>query len=72
MALYTLRGDLDAFDAPWGKKVVIQKVEYEGGLEMLRVRIREGSRFTLLDLDSESAKRLGTILYAWANEASLR
>lgn len=69
MALYTILGELDAFDAPWGKKVVVQKVEYEGGLTMLRVRIREGSRFTLLDLDPQSAKRLGQGLLAWANAA---
>ena len=72
MALYTILGDLDAFEAPWGKNVVIQKVEYEGGLVMLRVRIKEGSRFTLLDLDPESAKRLAKTLNAWADTASLR
>lgn len=72
MALYTVRGDLDTFDAPWGKKIVIQKVEYEGGLMMLRVRIREGSRFTLLDLDAESAKRLGQGLLAWADAAGAK
>ena len=66
MALYNVLGDLDSFDAPWGKKIVIQKVEYEGGLVLLRVRIKEGSRFTLLDLDAETAKRLGQNLLAWA------
>ena len=69
MALYTVLGDLDAFDAPWGKKIVVQKVEYEGGLVLLRVRIKEGSRFTLLDLDPAGAKRLAQILSAWAKEA---
>ena len=69
MALYTILGELDAFDAPWGKKIVVQKVEYEGGLVLLRVRIKEGSRFTLLDLDPESAKRLGQGLLAWADAA---
>ena len=72
MALYTVLGDLDAFDAPWGKKVVIQKIEYEGGLVLLRVRIKEGSRFTLLDLDAESAKRLAKSLNAWADEVPSR
>ncbi|MSO84757.1 MAG: hypothetical protein EXR02_04310 [Rhodospirillales bacterium] len=67
MALYTVLGDLDSFDAPWGKKIVVQKVKYEGGLTMLRVRIKEGSRFTLLDLDAQSARRLGQGLLAWAD-----
>lgn len=71
MALYTVLGDLDSFDAPWGKKVVIQKVEYEGGMVMLRVRIKEGSRFTLLDLDGESAQRLARGLNAWADQSKV-
>ena len=71
MALYTVLGDLDSFDAPWGKKVVLQKVEYEGGMVMLRVRIKEGSRFTLLDLDGESAQRLARGLNAWADQSKV-
>jgi hypothetical protein len=67
LALYTVLGDLDSFEAPWGKKIVIQKVEYEGGLVMLRVRIKEGSRFTLLDLDAATARRLGQGLLDWAD-----
>ena len=70
MALYNILGELDSFDAPWGKKVAIQKVEYEGGMVLLRVRIKEGSRFTLLDLDADSAKKLARTLNAWADETS--
>lgn len=68
-SLYTILGDVDAFVAPWGKNVTVQKVEYEGGLVLLRVRIKEGSRFTLLDLDPAGAKRLAQILSAWAEKA---
>lgn len=68
-SLYTILGDVDAFVAPWGKNVTVQKVEYEGGLVLLRVRIKEGSRFTLLDLDPTGAKRLAQILNAWAEKA---
>ncbi len=70
MALYNILGELDSFDAPWGKKVAVQKVEYEGGMVLLRVRIKEGSRFTLLDLDADGAKRLARTLNAWADETS--
>ena len=70
MALYNILGELDSFDAPWGKKVAVQKVEYEGGMVLLRVRIKEGSRFTLLDLDADSAQRLARTLNAWADETS--
>lgn len=68
-SLYTILGDVDAFAAPWGKNVTVQKVEYEGGLVLLRIRIKEGSRFTLLDLDPAGAKRLAQILSTWAEEA---
>jgi hypothetical protein len=70
MALYTIREEIDAFDAPWGKKIVVQTVEYEGGLSMLRMKIKEGSRFTLLDLDADSARRLAKSLTAWADTAA--
>ncbi len=68
-SLYTILGDVDAFTAPWGKDVAIQKVEYEGGLVLLRVRVKEGSRFTLLDLDPTTAERLGRLLLDWAQSA---
>lgn len=68
-SLYTILGDVDAFTAPWGKDVAIQKVEYEGGLVLLRVRVKEGSRFTLLDLDPATAGRLGRTLLDWARDA---
>ncbi|MBM3565057.1 MAG: hypothetical protein FJX42_02965 [Alphaproteobacteria bacterium] len=68
-ALYTVLEDVDAFTAPWGKNVAVQKVEYEGGLILLRVRIKEGSRFTLLDLDPATAGRLAETLAAWTKEA---
>ncbi len=68
-SLYTILGDVDAFPAPWGKAVAVQKVEYEGGLVLLRVRVKEGSRFTLLDLDCATAERLGRVLLDWAQSA---
>ncbi len=68
-SLYTILGDVDAFTAPWGKDVAVQKVEYEGGLVLLRVRVKEGSRFTLLDLDPATAERLGRTLLDWAQSA---
>lgn len=57
--------ELDAFDLPWGKKLALQEVEYEGGLAFLRLRIREGNRFTLVDIDRATAARLGDVLTGW-------
>ena len=53
---------LDAFDAPWGKQVELQNVEFEGGLSMLRMRMREGRRFTIIDLDKATAEKWGQSL----------
>lgn len=58
--------DLDTFDAPYGKQVVLQQVEYESGMTLLRVRIREGTRITILELDPDSAARWGKNLIQWA------
>lgn len=57
---------LDKLSLPWGKEVEVQKIVYESGLTMLRLRIREGRRFTIIDLDGASAGRLGGMLADWA------
>ncbi len=58
--------DLDDFDVPYSKHVKLQEVTYESGMVLLRVRIREGSRFTVLELDPESAGRWGRDMADWA------
>jgi hypothetical protein len=41
-------------------------LSYEGGVNLLRVRIRQGNRFTDLDLDQVTAAHWGTAMTAWA------
>ncbi|MBW7850201.1 MAG: hypothetical protein H3C38_06880 [Rhodospirillales bacterium] len=53
---------LEKIDAPWGKEIELHRVEYESGLAMLRLRIREGRRFTIIDLDADTARRMAEIL----------
>ena len=48
---------LDAFEAPFGKQIELHEVSLENGVRLLKVRIREGSRFTILDLDPVTARR---------------
>lgn len=52
--------------APWGRELVLFQVIHDGGLAMLRLRIREGKRFTTLDLDAATARDLAARLAAWA------
>jgi len=58
---------LDEFDAPYGRKVKFESVEYVSGMRMLRLRIREGSRFTVLELDEASARRWIAAMTSWAD-----
>ncbi|MBF0129763.1 MAG: hypothetical protein HQL33_07200 [Alphaproteobacteria bacterium] len=61
--------DLETFLAPWGKSINLKSVVYDSGLEMLRVTIREKKRFTMLDLDTGTARHLAQRLVEWAERA---
>ncbi len=50
---------------PWGKELTVQDVVFEGGLKVLRLRFREGRRFTIVDLDAASAEALSKQLAGW-------
>ena len=53
--------------APLGGQLIeLQHVAHEGGMAMLRVRIREGHRFTVFDLDARTAAEWGFAMQAWA------
>lgn len=45
-------------DAPWGKDLLVQAIRYRSGMRIARLRIREGRRFTVLDLDKATARWL--------------
>lgn len=52
-----------------GQKIELQEIDYEtGGMALLRVRIREGTRFTVFDIDPESARHWGEALLAWSRK----
>ena len=63
---------LDRFTAPiWGQEIELQQVEYlAGGTPMLRLRIREKKRFTIFDIDAQTAARWGRVMQEWAKRAS--
>jgi hypothetical protein len=58
---------LDRFQAPFGKQVELLEVMHENDVRLLRVRIREGSRFTVMDLDPVTARRWADTMDAWAS-----
>ena len=61
---------VDEFDAPYGRKVKLEAIEYASGLRMLRLRIREGSRFTVMELDEATARRWIAAMGSWADKAA--
>ena len=66
MSVLEVVAEIGAFKAPWGKKVLVREIEYEGGLKMLQLRIQEGTRFTQLDLEATTARRLANDLLSWS------
>ncbi len=50
-----------------GQQIELQQVEFaSGGLSLLRVRIREGRRFTIFDIDPGTAALWGAAMRDWA------
>ncbi len=61
--------ELGKFLVPIGKQQVeLQQIDHvDGGMSMLRIRIREGKRFTIFDIDSQTAKQWAAIMQQWAD-----
>jgi hypothetical protein len=59
---------LDKFRVPIGnQEIELQEFVFDaGGMALLRTRIREGSRFTIFDVDPITAERWGKAICAWA------
>ena len=59
---------LDKLRVPLGgQEIELQQIDYEGGgMSLLRIRIREKSRFTIFDIDPLSARQLGDALLRWS------
>ena len=54
-----------------GQVIELQQFDHaSGGMSLLRTRIREKSRFTVFEIDPESAKIWGETLLSWAASQS--
>ena len=58
--------DIERIDAPYRRQILLQHVVHESGLKLMRLRIREGSRFTILDIDAPTARTWGEQMLAWS------
>jgi hypothetical protein len=63
----TLAIQLDRFKIPLtGQEIELQQLDYDGGMSQLRIRIRERSRFTTVDVDPVTAAHWGEAMRRWA------
>ena len=60
---------LDKFTAPYGRDVTLENVAYENGMRVLRIHIREGNRFTVMDIDEKTASQWGAVMHAWVRQS---
>jgi hypothetical protein len=49
-----------------GQQIELQQIDHaEDGMSLLRVRIREGKRFTIFDIDPETARQWASAMQEW-------
>ena len=68
MAINATVTRLEKFAAPYGKEVTLENVVYENGMRVLRIHIREGRRFTVMDIDASTACHWAAAMDRWAGE----
>jgi len=68
MSINSTVTELDKFTAPYGREVKLENVSYENGARVLRIHIREGNRFTVMDIDDNTASDWGSAMLAWAKQ----
>ncbi len=61
--------EIGRIQAPYRREIVLQDARFDSGMRLLRVRIREGTRFTIMDIDAATATALATALGGWVREA---
>lgn len=61
--------EIDKFRIPIGnQEVELQQVVHAaGGMNFLRIRIREAKRFTIFDIDPVTAKTWGEAMIKWSD-----
>ena len=49
------------------QEIELQQIDHaEGGISLLRIRIREGKRFTIFDIDPATAEQWASAMQHWA------
>lgn len=62
--------EIALYDLPYGRKAELRNIQFEGGMNMLRLVLREGKRITQVDLDGNVASSIAADMQSWAKEQS--
>ena len=66
----SVKTPLKTITAPYGRQIRLDNVAYESGLRLLRVTIREGARYTILEIDAATALDWGDEMRKWAAQGA--
>jgi hypothetical protein len=58
---------IGTIEAPYRREIWLDEVRFESGMQLLRMTIKEGRRFTQLDLDEATVDQLGQTMLDWAH-----
>ena len=61
--------ELAKFKVPLGgQEIELQQIDHvAGGMSLLRIRIREGKRFTIFDIDPATARHWAAAMQRWSD-----
>jgi hypothetical protein len=57
-------------EAPYRREIWLDDMKFESDMNLLRVTIKEGRRFTQIDLDAATAKRWAREMNNWAEKTA--
>ena len=57
---------LHTFTAPYRQQIMLDEVRFDSGMRLMRVTIRENHRFTMLDIDAQTAHAWADAMKKWA------
>lgn len=61
---------MDSIEAPFGEIIELRQIIHDSGVPLLRVLVRDGGRYTKIDLDPATAYRWGDVMVRWARSAA--
>ncbi len=60
--------NLTEIELPYRRKAILKRVDFDSGMSMVRLVIREGTRITQVDLDAEAATGIADALTSAARD----